>query len=391
MIMITVTEAKQLLFSKVKTLDPVIYPLADSAGRVVAEDIKSPIDMPGFVQSSMDGYAVSGFATDQLLSLQDELPAGSNRSLTLQEGKAIKVFTGGPVPSGATWVVQKEWVEERTDGIIIRQVKQEMGLNIRMPGSSVQKDAVVITKGTCLHAYQIAMLASLGITHISVFPSPKIALIITGNELVKPGDILEYGQVYESNSIGLTAALKQLGVNQIQIQWVKDNLAETKAAIEQTLPWADLILLTGGVSVGDYDFVAAAAGQLGVNTIFHGVKQKPGKPLYAGQLNQKLIVGLPGNPSSVLHCFQQYVKPVIQLIMGMPMPLAQQAKMAHAYEKNNSLDFFVKASLQNGEVTILEGQASYQVGAFSVANCWVELPAAESRFSKGQLVNVYLF
>lgn len=389
--MITVTEAKQLLFSKVKTLDSVIHPLAYSAGRVVAEDIKSPIDMPGFVQSSMDGYAVSVFAIDQLLPLQDELPAGSNRSLTLQEGKAIKVFTGGPVPYGATWVVQKEWVEERTDGIIIRQGKQEMGLNIRMPGSSVQKDAVVITKGTCLHAYQIAMLASLGITHVSVFPAPKIALIITGNELVKPGDILEYGQVYESNSIGLTAALKQMGVNQIQIQWVKDNLAETKAAIEQTLPWADLILLTGGVSVGDYDFVVAAAGQLGVNTIFHGVKQKPGKPLYAGQLNQKLIIGLPGNPSSVLHCFQQYVKPVIQLTMGMQPAPPIQAELAHDYEKNAPLDFFVKAFLHNGQITISAAQASYQVGAFSVANCWVELPAAEFHFSKGQQVTVYLF
>ena len=146
---------------------------------VVAADIKSPIDMPGFLQSSMDDYAVNSFATDQFLPLQDELPAGTNRILTLQEGKAIKVFTGGPVPAGAAWVVQKEWVEEKEGGIIIRQVKQESGLNIRMPGSSVQKDTVVITRDTCLHAYQISMLASLGITHVSVFPAPKIALIIS--------------------------------------------------------------------------------------------------------------------------------------------------------------------------------------------------------------------
>lgn len=389
--MITVSEAKQLLFSKVRTLNPEIHPLTESAGKVAAEDIKSPINMPGFLQSSMDGYAVNSFATDLFLPLQDELPAGSNRSLTLQEGKAIKVFTGGPVPEGASWVVQKEWVEEKADGIIIRQAKPETGLNIRMPGSSVQKDAVVLTKGTCLHAYQIAMLASLGITGLSVFPAPKIALIITGNELVKPGDVLEYGQVYESNSMGLTAALKQLSVNQCRLQWVKDDLADTKAAIDQALQWADLILLTGGVSVGDYDFVAAAAQQAGVDTIFHGVKQKPGKPLFAGKLNQTLILGLPGNPSSVLHCFQQYVKPVIQLMMGMQISPAQQARMAQEYEKNTPFDFFVKGFLQNGVVTILEAQASYQVGAFSVANCWVELPAAEFRFSKGQQVTVYLF
>jgi len=391
MIMITVSEAKELLFSKVKTLNPEIHPLAESAGRVVSEDIRSPINMPGFLQSSMDGYAVNSFATDQFLPLQDELPAGSNRILTLQEGKAIKVFTGGPVPQGATWVVQKEWVEEKADGIIIRQAKSEKGLNIRMPGSSVQKDAVVIAKGTCLNVYQIAMLANLGLTQIAVFPAPKIALIITGNELVKPGDILEYGQVYESNSIGLTAALKQLGINQFQLQWVKDNLSDTKLAIEKALQWADLILLTGGVSVGDYDFVAAAAGQLGVETIFHGVKQKPGKPLFAGLIKQKLVIGLPGNPSSVLHCFQQYVKPVIQLKMGMQPAPSIQAELAHDYEKNTPLDFFVKAFLHNGQVTISAAQASYQVGAFSIANCWVELPAAEFHFSKGQQVTVYLF
>ncbi|MEO0066271.1 MAG: hypothetical protein RI983_1597 [Bacteroidota bacterium] len=389
--MVTVSEAKQALYSKVRALNPVIIPLSESAGMVVAADIKSPIGMPGFLQSSMDGYAVSSFATNQFLPLQDELPAGTNRMLTLQGGKAIKVFTGGPVPAGAAWVVQKEWVEEKEGGIIIRQVKQETGLNIRMPGSSVQKDAIVITKGTCLHVYQISMLASLGITHVSVFPAPKIALIITGNELVIPGNMLAYGQVYESNSIGLTAALKQLGVHQIQLSWVKDILADTKAAIAQALQWADLILLTGGVSVGDYDFVAAAARELGVETIFHGVKQKPGKPLYAGQFNQKMVIGLPGNPSSVLHCFQQYVKPVIQLTMGLPTSPAQQARLAHDYEKNTPLDFFVKASLLNGEITISAAQASYQVGAFSEANCWVELPADEFRFSKGQLVTVYLF
>lgn len=389
--MFTVKEAKQALYSKVRTLHPVSIPLAESTGMVIAEDVKSPIDMPGFLQSSMDGYAVNCFTTDQLLPLQDELPAGSNRALTLAEGKAIKVFTGGPVPAGATWVVQKEWVEEKNDGIIIRQAKQETGLNIRMAGSSIQKDAIVIRKGTCLHAYQIAMLASLGITSVSVFPAPKIALIITGNELIRPGNLLEYGQVYESNSIGLTAALKQLGVHQVKLTWVKDILADTKAAIDKALEWADLILLTGGVSVGDYDYVAEAARQAGVEVLFHGVKQKPGKPLYAGQLTEKIIIGLPGNPGSVLHCFQQYVKPVIQLTMGMQLAPEQQVKLAHEFEKNTPLDFFVKASLQNGEVTILEGQASYQVGAFSVANCWVELPAEEFRFPKGHLVTVYLF
>lgn len=389
--MITVSEAKKILFDKVNTMAPVQIPLADALGRVVAEDITSPIDMPGFLQSSMDGYAVNCFETNRFLLLQDELPAGTQKQLTLEEGKAIKVFTGGPVPSGATWVVQKEWVDEKADGIFIKQIAEEEGLNIRVPGSSIQKGTIVMQEGACLQAYQIAMLASLGLTHVKVFDAPSVALIITGNELVKPGNPLAFGQVYESNSIGLSAALQQLGIEQLQLQWVKDNLEETKAAIDAILPWADIILLTGGVSVGDYDFVAEAAKQVGVIPLFHGVKQKPGKPLFAGAFHQKIVLGLPGNPSSVLHCFQQYVKPVIQLMMGQQLSLPIQAKLAHAYDKKIALDFFLKAFVQNGEVSILPAQASYQVGAFSVANCWVQLPAAETHFSKGQWVDVYLF
>lgn len=389
--MITVNEARQLVYSQAKPLDAVQVPLINATGMVTAADILSPIAMPSFTQSSMDGYAIQLKSIDTIMPIQDELPAGSSKQLALKEGYAIKVFTGGPVPLGADCIIQKEWVINFGESIQVLQKTNEQGLNIREIGSSVEKANLVIKRGTCLHPYQLAMLASLGISELLVFPAPSVTLIITGNELIKPGESLAVGQVYESNSIGLASALQSVGVTNLSILHVKDSLAETANAIRVALNQSDMILLTGGVSVGDYDFVAEAAKQEGVIELFHGVKQKPGKPLFFGTYQEKLVFGLPGNPSSVLHCFQQYVMPAIKLIEGKQRDASIQALLTEPFTKKPGLDFFLKAYFQEGMVTILPAQASYQVGAFSNANCWVELPFDESLFHKDQLVTVHLF
>lgn len=389
--MITVNEARQLVYSQAKPLGIVRIPLIKAAGMVLAEDIFSPISMPSFTQSSMDGYAIQLKYIDAILPIQDELPAGSSQQLELKEACTIKVFTGGPVPKGADCIIQKEWVTSNGESIHVVQKTKEHGLNIREIGSSIKKGDLVIAKGTCLHPYQLAMMASLGIMEVLVIPAPSVTLIITGNELVQPGESIAFGQVYESNSIGLAAALQLAGVHELSILYVKDSLLETKTAIRNALSYSDIVLLTGGVSVGDYDFVAEAAKQEGVIELFHGVKQKPGKPLFFGNHHEKLVFGLPGNPSSVLHCFQQYVKPAVELMRGKIPVTAIKAKLTAPFNKKLGLDFFLKAYIQEGMVTILADQASYQVGAFSNANCWVELPAEESIFHKEQLVTVHLF
>ena len=271
--MITVNEARQLISSKVKRLSPVYVPLINASGMVTAESVFSPIAMPLFTQSSMDGYAIQLKYIDALMPIQDELPAGTSKQLELKEGHTIKVFTGGPVPSKADCVIQKEWVSHLGHAIQVIQKTDEKGLNIREPGSSIQKDDLVISEGTCLHPYQLAMMASLGIQEVLVYPAPAVTLIITGNELVKPGEALHFGQVYESNSIGLAAALKSVGVNDLKIVYVRDSLEATAAEIKHALNCSDMVLLTGGVSVGDYDYVGEACKQEGVQIIFHGVKQ----------------------------------------------------------------------------------------------------------------------
>ncbi|MFN3299801.1 MAG: gephyrin-like molybdotransferase Glp [Sediminibacterium sp.] len=389
--MITVNEAKQLVYSQAKPLGIVRIPLIKAVGMVSAEDIFSPISMPSFTQSSMDGYAIQLKYIDAVMPIQDELPAGSSQHLVLKEAYTIKVFTGGPVPKGADCIIQKEWVISNGESIQVVQKTNEHGLNIRAIGSSVEKGDLVISKGTCFHPYQLAMLASLGIMDVLVYPAPSVTLIITGNELVKPGATIDFGQVYESNSIGLAAALKSAGVNDLKIVYVRDSLEATAAEIKHALNCSDMVLLTGGVSVGDYDYVAEACKQEKVQILFHGVKQKPGKPLLFGTHQEKLVFGLPGNPSSVLHCFHQYVKPSIALMTGQVSAAPIKAKLTEDYQKKPGLFFFLKGFIQDGWVTILPAQASYQVGAFSKANCWVELPAEEPFFYKEQVVTVHLF
>lgn len=389
--MITVNEARLMVYAEAKPLEPICMPLINAVGRVTASNIQSPIAMPSFTQSSMDGFAIQLKDIDSNLPIQDELPAGSSKQLQLKEGHAIKVFTGGPVPTGADCIIQKEWVNNLGEFIQIEQKTNELGLNIRPIGSSVEKGDIVIKRGTCLHPYQLAMMASLGIKEVLAYPAPSITLIITGNELVQPGESLDFGQVYESNSIGLATALQSAGVTNLEILYAKDNLAETATAIKKALNQSDMVLLTGGISVGEYDFVAAACKQEGVATLFHGVKQKPGKPLFFGKFHDKLVFGLPGNPSSVLHCFQQYVKPAIELMGGKKPNTSQEALLTAPYTKKPGLSFFLKGFLQEGYVTILPAQASYQVGAFSRANCWIELPSDESVFQKDQSVTVHLF
>jgi len=389
--MITVNEARQWVYSQAKPLDPVCMPLINAVGMVTADNIQSPIAMPSFTQSSMDGYAIQLKNIDDVLPIQDELPAGTFKQLELKEGHTIKVFTGGPVPVGADCIIQKEWVSNLGESIQIVQKTAEKGLNIRAIGSSIEKGDLVIAKGTCLHPYQIAMMASLGITTVSVYPAPSITLIITGNELVQPGAPLQFGQVYESNSIGLAAALQSAGVNSLSIVHVNDTLEETLLAMRKALNQSNMVLLTGGVSVGDYDFVAEACKKEGIDILFHGVKQKPGKPLLFGTYKEQLVFGLPGNPSSVLHCFHQYVLPAIKLMEGKQPNALTQALLTDAFTKKPGLDFFLKGFFKDGYVTILPAQASYQVGAFSNANCWIELPSDDSFFHKDQLVTAHLF
>ena len=389
--MITVGEAKHIVLSHCRILGPAEIAIEAAVGHALREDITSSINIPSFRQSSMDGYAIRLADKDNTLPIRDELPAGTSKQISLLPGSAIKVFTGGPVPDGADVVVQKEKVTVSENAIRMNAPELEAGTNIRMPGTEIRKGETAIPSGTVIHSMHIGFMASLGITKVTVIRKPSVAIIITGNEVVQPGNPLQPGQVYESNSFGLKACLQQLHVNCIDISYAKDDLSETEKKIAAALAEHDIVLITGGVSVGDYDHVTKACINLGIQEHFHGVKQRPGKPLFFGTKENKPVFGLPGNPASVLSCFYQYVLPAIHVMSGTAMPLPVKAKLKEPFEKKIPLSFFLKGYFADGEVAVLSGQASFQLSAFVRANCWIELDEKLTDFEKGKEVSIHLF
>lgn len=389
--MISVADAKNRVLSQCQELNPITLPIDQAVGFTLSDHIYSEINIPGFRQSSMDGFAMRCTDVDKILPIQDELPAGSSKQISLNENACIKVFTGGPIPEGADIVIQKEWVHVEKNAIQINAGFIEPGANIRMPGSDIKKGGLAFKKGTTISAMHLGYLASMGIKEIPVIRKPKVGIIITGNELVQPGNELLAGQVYESNSFALKACLQKLQIHSIQVYHVKDTIEATQLTISKALSENDLLLITGGVSVGDYDFVAGACLQQGVQKLFHGVKQKPGKPLFFGKKENILVFGLPGNPSSVLSCYQQFVYPALIAITGGKQLDDNFAKLEMPFDKKPPLTLFLKGYYESGTVQILPAQASYQLSAFVTANCWVELAEEINYFAKDQLVKIHLF
>ncbi|RZL55423.1 MAG: molybdopterin molybdenumtransferase MoeA, partial [Pedobacter sp.] len=274
--MITVEEAKKLIKENTLSLTPVILSLNKASEHILAADIYSNFDIPAFRQSSMDGYAIMFEDKEAELILVGEMAAGTQQSITLKKGQASRIFTGAPLPEGADTVVMQEKIIRTRNNIKVQDERLSFGINVRAKGSEIKSGELAMNKGTLLSPAAIGFLAGIGITEVEVYPMPKISIILTGNELQKPGLPLNFGQVYESNSYSLSAALQKEGIVDIEILTAEDNLQTLTKVIESALKNSDVVLLNGGVSVGDYDFVIKAANACGIEQIFHKVKQKPG-------------------------------------------------------------------------------------------------------------------
>lgn len=389
--MISVSEAKQLIFSQIIPLEPVILNLEAASGHVLAKDIYAAYDIPAFKQSSMDGYAVIFDDRNLELELVGEMAAGTNYSLTIKNGETSRIFTGAPLPEGADTVVMQEKIAFVADKVSIHDEHLIHGSNVREKGSEIKAGALAVQKGTLLGPAAIGFLAGIGITEAEVFPMPKVAVILTGKELQKPGKELGFGQVYESNSYSLSAALKQEGINQISVLTADDDLEILSGILESALKNNDVVLLTGGVSVGDYDFVIEACGRCAVEQIFHKVKQKPGKPLYFGKKDTKLVFGLPGNPSSVLSCFYNYVLPALKLLSHKENKVKEvKAELSLNYKKPAGLTHFLKGKYEDGTATPLTAQESYRLSSFSQANCLICMNEEQENFTAGEIITVLL-
>ena len=390
--MITVTQAKQIIDEQILPLPVKVMPLAMAAGYTLASDIFAKQDIPAFEQSSMDGYAIRLEDAGQPLIIHGEMQAGTTVHSTLLPGHASRIFTGAPLPLGADTVVMQEKVTASDGQLTINDVNLLMGSNVRNKGAEALEGGLAIAKGSKLTPAALGFLAGIGETEVAVYRAPTVAIIVTGKELQQPGQELAFGQVYESNSFCLTAALEQVQVNQINFYSADDVLEELTAVLREALDNNDMVLLSGGVSVGDYDFVLRAAQNCGITQLFHKVKQKPGKPLYFGKKGGKIIFGLPGNPSSVLSCFYQYVLPAIGKMEGRPFGGLRTvtASLTHEFTKTVGLTHFLKAHFDDGKVTPLSAQESFRMSSFAQANCMIELDEERTYYTAGTSVKVYL-
>jgi molybdopterin molybdotransferase len=374
---------------------PIQIPLTEANGYTLAEAIFSPIDFPSFEQSAMDGYAlryedIEKFDTLKLSGVQQ---AGNTTSeLNLLQGETIRIFTGSKLPQGADTVVMQEKVILDGNLIRINDNALQLGSNVRPKGSQTKIGTQVARIGNTLKPMFSSFLAGLGITEVTVFSKPTVSIINTGKELIPTGNELLQGQVYESNSIGLKHALENFDIQVISIAHCDDIESELIKQIQLALNQSDILILTGGVSVGDYDFVAPCLAKCDVTQLVHKVKQKPGKPFYLGQKNQQLIFGLPGNPASTMTCFYMYVLPALQKIMGQSNIGLQvvSAKLTNTYTKKSGLTHFVKSYINEEGVEILGHQESYKMNTFALANAIVELDEQTEIVQQGDWVKVHL-
>ncbi|WP_205510659.1 molybdopterin molybdotransferase MoeA [Longitalea arenae] len=391
--MISVKEAKNLIRANARALTPVTIPLAAAAGRVLAADVLARTDIPAFNQSAMDGYALSfaGYELHKKLNIQGEVPAGAPDLSLLEANQAMRIFTGAPVPAGADTVVMQEKVQAVSGQLTILDDQLKAGSNVRLKGSEIKAGEQVLLKGQRLTPAAMGFLATTGVPEVTVYPTPIMSIIVTGNELQQPGKALLHGQVYECNSFQLRAALQELQIEKVPVFEAKDDPKTVKDTLQNALENSDVVLLTGGVSVGNYDFVPEAAAACGVTTLFHKLKQRPGKPLFVGTKGNKWVFGLPGNPSSVLTCFYEYVIPALENLMQLPPVIKTiTATLSKPYTKNAVLTFFLKGYYDGQTVTPLDAQESYRLRSFAMANCLLCLPEEKMEYNAGDEVEVHL-
>lgn len=391
--MISVSEARDIITQNIFSLAPINFKLENASGKVLAEDIYALLDIPAYPQSSMDGYAISfhDWQKNKKLKIQGESAAGSQQNIKLLPGNAVRIFTGAPVPAGADTVVIQEKTKIENGFLIIEDDRLAEGTSVRAKGSEIKKGMMALEKGSLLTPPAIGFLAGIGATIVSAYPIPSVSIIITGNELQEPGKQLTYGQVYESNSFALKAILHQSGIEEIKLFRAEDTLDAVVKVLKEALQYSDLILFTGGISVGDYDFVLQAAETCGVQQLFHKVKQRPGKPLYFGKKETKVVFGLPGNPSSVLTCFYEYVLLAVSKMTKKELQLKKLiVPIEKSIQKNTSLTHFAKGFYNGNTAVQLEAQYSYQMSSFATANCLIKIEEDVTLIKENEMVEIHL-
>ena len=391
--LIPVAEARSRVLEAVRRLPVEPVPIAEALGRVLAEDVQSPISVPPFDSSAMDGYAlIAGAAAE--LELIAEARAGHPAEAAVRPGTAIAISTGAAVPEGATAVAPVERTE--TAGAAVRVPDTEPGANIRRAGEDIAAGETVLRAGEALEPAALGVAASVGHVELTCARRPRVALLVTGDELTDPGEQLAPGGIYSSNGYALAGQVERAGATLAMRERVADSAQATSAALGSALDEADVVVVSGGVSVGPHDHVKPALAGLGVEQRFWGVSLRPGKPVWFGTLGDKLAFGLPGNPVSAMVTFQLFVRPALAALQGADPSISRtSARLEQAVARNPRREQAVRVRLAAGDdgwrVSPTKGaQGSHVLTSMLRANALALIAPGEGEAPAGELVEVEL-
>jgi molybdopterin molybdotransferase len=389
--LISVAEAQRLVLERAKPLEAERVPVERAAGRVLAEPAAAAVDLPPFASSAMDGYALRSEDTTGApvtLPVVARIPAGAPAAHPLAAGEAMAIATGGAVPEGADAVVPLEVVDE-ADGELRVAGPVAAGANVRDRGGDVRAGDTVLEAGVVLGAGRVGALAAAGVAEVRCSKRPRVGILVTGSELRQPGEQLGPGQIYESNGLLLATALQLAGAVPAQLGVVADTEEEHRRTMERALLGFDMLVTTGGASVGPHDLVRKVQAELRVEEVFWGVAMKPGKPVAFGVRRGHLVFNLPGNPVSVLATFELLVRPAVNALLGLPRPLPafRPGRLAAAARRNADRDEFVRATVaeEDGEpvLTPVSGQESHMIVRAGRAEALAWIPAGEGEIAAG--------
>ena len=387
--MIVPQTALKLIGRHARPLGTVRVALADALDHVLAEDVRSPLALPLFDNSAMDGYALRARDTAHAtpsrparLTVRATVYAGDTVRRTIRKDEACGIMTGAPLPRGADTVIPIEQaVVDGSTLVVERDVSRHR--HVRRKGEELGKGAQVLERGDIIHPGSIACLATVGRRAVRVVRQPAVSIITTGDETVAPGQRLEHGQIYDSNSYMIEAQLRDMGLEPVRIRRVGDRASALARSVAAALEVSDVVIVVGGVSVGDRDYLRDVLRRQGVRQIFWRVRQKPGKPLYFGVRGRRLVFGLPGNPASAFTCFYIYVYPALRRLAGhKDATLAHRDRVTDGVVTDRSKWRFLKSTTgSDGVAVATERQGSHMITSLARANGLIAVPPGGGKTS----------
>ncbi len=368
-----------------------IVPLWESTNRVLAVDVTSDINMPPFNKAAVDGYACRKADISGSLKVIEVIPAGQFPQKGIEQGACSKIMTGAPVPKGADCILMVEDTESLSDDTI-RFTGNDTKTNIALFAEDIKQGDLVLNKGTLIEPQHVAILAAVGVSQVQVAVKPKVAVLATGDELVETDAVPKAGQIRNSNGHQLYTQVNRAGAIPIYGGIIDDTLEATRNAISKALSESDIVILTGGVSMGDFDYVPQVLQELGVDLKFQTIAVQPGKPTVFGVKGNNLVFGLPGNPVSSFLQFELHVRPAIQKMMGSSSPQKNIIRVPLSFDykrKRAGRHAMVPAQINDkGEVQPVNYHGSAHIFALSSVNAFISVPIGVDSIQKGELVDV---